>query len=142
MFPGLTTYAENVNELSFLRCFPSLVYAAFLRCFPCLRLISQVLCVSSPHSSGACRLCAAFLRCFPCLRRIPQVLYVSTTYYYYYYYYYYLLVAYYYYLHLISPKTPAPQYVHIERKKRKEKNSKEQEWREQIRPIKMHWPSS
>ena len=45
-------------------------------------------------------------------------------------------------IHPISPKTPGPQYQHIDRKKRKEKKWKTIVGIEQLRPIKKHWPCS
>ena len=44
--------------------------------------------------------------------------------------------------HPISPKTPAPQYQPIDRKKRKGKRVEEIVGIEQLRPIKKHWPCS
>ena len=45
-------------------------------------------------------------------------------------------------IHPISPKTPAPQYQPIDRKKRKGKRVKTIVGIEQLRPIKKHWPCS
>ena len=45
-------------------------------------------------------------------------------------------------IHPISPKTPAPQYQPIDRKKRKGKRVDTIVGIEQLRPIKKHWPSS
>ena len=41
--------------------------------------------------------------------------------------------------HPINPKTPAPKYQHIERKKYME-NSRRQKGNEQFMAIKKHWP--
>ena len=43
-------------------------------------------------------------------------------------------------IHPISPKTPAPQYQPIDRKKRKGKRVEDYGREEQLRPIKKHWP--
>ena len=45
-------------------------------------------------------------------------------------------------IHPISPKTPAPQYQPIDRKKRKGKRVEAMVGIEQLRPIKKHWPCS
>ena len=46
-------------------------------------------------------------------------------------------------MHPISPKTPAPQYQPIDRKKRKGKRVGDySRYIEQLRPIKKHWPCS
>ena len=46
-------------------------------------------------------------------------------------------------VHPISPKTPAPQYQPIDRKKRKGKSVENYSIGiEQLRPIKKHWPGS